>query len=126
MDKGDVLDRTADEPAKGEPTSRAETKQVAEEKHGRKCQHACPVTDYRIWESSRRDVEIMYVQVQRLLEWEALALIAQDSGGGSQKGNDVDTKDMAEQTTWTNSAAQKSPTFEEHEHMLTQPFYICV
>jgi hypothetical protein len=45
---------------------------------------------------------------------ESLALIAQDSGGGLQEGNDVDMKDMAEQTTWTNSAAQKSPTIEEH------------
>jgi hypothetical protein len=52
------------------------------------------------------DLEIMYAQVQqRLLEWEALALIAQD---------DVDMKDMTEQTTWMNSAAKKSPTIEEH------------
>jgi hypothetical protein len=87
--------------------SRAETKKVAEEKHGRKCPNAWPVhTDYRIWDSSRGDLEIIYVQVQRLLELERLALIAQDSGGGSQEGNDVDMKDMAEQTTWTNSAAQ--------------------
>ena len=47
------------------------------------------------------DLEIMYAQVQqRLLEWEALALIAQD---------DVDMKDMTEQTTWMNSASKKSP-----------------
>ena len=52
------------------------------------------------------DLEIMYAQVQqRLLEWEALALIAQD---------DVDMKDMTEQTTWMNSAAKKSPMIEEH------------
>jgi hypothetical protein len=75
MDKGDFLDRTADEPAEGEPTSRAETKKGAEEKHGRKCPNACPVTDYRIWESSRGDLEIMYVQVQRFLAWETLAII---------------------------------------------------
>jgi hypothetical protein len=56
----------------------------------------------------------MYVQVKRLLEWEALAFIAQDSGVGSQEGNDVDMKDMEEQTTWTDSTAQKSPTIEEH------------
>jgi hypothetical protein len=57
MDKGDFLDRTADEPVEREPTPMAETKQVAEEKHGRKCQNACPVTGYRIWESSRGDLE---------------------------------------------------------------------
>jgi hypothetical protein len=65
-------------------------------------------------ESSRGDLEIMYVQVQLLLEWEALAFIAQDSGAGSQEGNDVDMMDMAEQATCTNSAAQKSLTIEEH------------
>jgi hypothetical protein len=101
-------------PAEGEPTPRAETKQVAEEKHGGQCQNACPVTGYRIWESSRGDLEGMYAQVKRLLEWEALALIAQDSGVGSQEGNDVDMKDVEEQTTWTDSAAQKSSTIEEH------------
>jgi hypothetical protein len=41
---GDFLDRTVEE---GEPMSRAETKKVAEENHGRKCPNACPVTDYR-------------------------------------------------------------------------------
>jgi hypothetical protein len=40
--------------------------------------------------------------------------LPRDSGGGSQEGNDVDMKEIAEQTTWTNSAAQKSPGIEEH------------
>jgi hypothetical protein len=50
----------------------------------------------------------------RAYKWSPFALIAQDSGGGLQEGNDVDMKDMAEQATWTKSAAQMPPTIGEH------------
>jgi hypothetical protein len=101
MDNGNFLETITDEPSKAEPRVQVEPPQHAEEKPEDRSQMACAFTECRIWHGPPGALEVVYVQVKRLLDWEALVLITQNSGRGSINGNIV-----GEQEVQTNEHAQ--------------------
>ena len=102
MDNGNLVETKTDEPSKVEPRVQVESPRHAEEKPEDKFRKACPFTECRIWHGLPGILlEVVCVQVKRLLDWEALALITQDVGLGSINGNTV-----REQAVQTNEHAQ--------------------
>jgi hypothetical protein len=88
MDNSDFAETKLDEPFRAEPTAQ-ECPQHAQEASEGKPRTACPFTDSNIWQGRPGALEVAYVQVKQLLDWEALALITQDSGGGSINSHPV-------------------------------------
>jgi len=78
MDKGDFAETKLDEPLRAEPTAQ-ECPQHAQEASEGKPRTACPFTESNIWHGRPGALEVAYVQVKRLLDWEALIT----QGGGS-------------------------------------------
>jgi hypothetical protein len=71
--------------------------QHAEEKPEDRSRKACPFTECKTWHGLPGVLEVVYFQVKRLLDWEALALITQVSGRGSINGNTAGEQEV--QTT---------------------------
>jgi hypothetical protein len=86
MDNGNFLETKTDESFRVEPKAQ-ELPQHAQEKPEDKPRKACPFTESKTWHGLPGVLEAVYVQVNRPLDWEALALITQDSGRGSINGN---------------------------------------
>ena len=82
MHNGNLLETKLDESFRVEPKAQ-ERPQHAQETSEGKPRTACPFTESKTWHGLPGALEVVYVQVKRPLDWEALALITQDSGGGS-------------------------------------------
>jgi hypothetical protein len=60
-----------------EPTVWDEATEEREENHEERFQGDCPIAGYCIWDGGQGESDIVYIKVQKLLEWEKLALLAQ-------------------------------------------------
>jgi len=88
------VETKTDEPSKVEPRVQVEAPRHAEEKPEDRFRKACPFTECRIWHGLPGTLEVVYVQVNLLLDWEALALITQDVGMGSIISNTAGEQDV--------------------------------
>jgi hypothetical protein len=96
MDNGNLSKTKLGESCRVEPKTQ-ERPQHAQEKIEGKPRKACPFTYFKTWHGLSGVLEVIYVQVKRPLDWEALALINQDLGRGSI--NDNTTEEPGAQTT---------------------------
>ena len=81
MHNGNLSETQLDESSRVEPKSQ-ERSQHAQETSEDKPRTACPFTESKTWHGLPGALEVVYVQVKQPLDWEALALITRDSGGG--------------------------------------------
>jgi hypothetical protein len=81
MHDGSLSDTQPEEPNKGEPITQ-ERPQHAQEASENKPRSACPFTKSETWHGFPGTLEVAYIQVKQPLDWETLARIARDSGGG--------------------------------------------
>ena len=110
MDNSNLVETKTDEPSKVEPRVQVESPRQAEEKPEDRSRKACPFTECRIWHGLPGTLEVVYVQVKLLLDWEALALITQDVGMGTISGNIV-----GEQEVQANEHAQTPKELPQNE-----------
>ena len=85
MHDGSLSDTQPEEPNKGEPITQ-ERPQHAQEASENKPRSACPFTKSETWHGFPGTLEVAYIQVKQPLDWETLARIARDSGGGLTTG----------------------------------------
>jgi hypothetical protein len=84
MDNGNFLETKLDESFRVEPKAQ-ERPQHAQEKPEGKPRKACPFTESKTWHGLPGVLEVVYVQVKRPLDWEALALRVPGIGIGTLK-----------------------------------------
>ena len=82
MHNGNLSETQLDEPFRVEQRAQERPQHARETSEG-KPRTACPFTESKTWHGLPGALEVVYVQVTRPLDWEALALITRDSGGGS-------------------------------------------
>jgi hypothetical protein len=100
MHNGNLSETQLDESSRVEPKAQKRPQHVQEKPEGNP-RKACPFTEFQTWHGLPGVLEVVYFQVKRPLDWEALALITQDSGRGSINGNTV-----GEQAVQMNEHAQ--------------------
>jgi hypothetical protein len=103
MDNGNILIPETDEPSKVEPRVQVEPSRQAEERSEDRVRKACPFTECRILHGPPGTLEVVYAQVKRLLDWEALPLITQDLRMSPINGNavgELNQKVIMDQGPW--------------------------
>jgi hypothetical protein len=86
MDNGNFVETKLDESFRVEPKAQERPQHVQEKPEGNP-RKACPFKEFKTWHGLPGILEVVYVQVKRPLDWEALALITQDPGRGSINAN---------------------------------------
>ena len=103
MGTGNVLESTSDNPVKTEPRAQDETLHHEGEMQENKSQETWPFTECKTWHDSSGNLEVVYAQVKRLLDWEALPLITQDLRMSPINGNavgELNQKVIMDQGPW--------------------------
>jgi hypothetical protein len=87
MGTGNSLEPTSDELV--QPKSRAQDETLHHEgaTQENKVQETWPFAECKTWHDSSGTLGVVYVQGKRLLDWEALALLTQESKDGQQRGS---------------------------------------
>jgi hypothetical protein len=95
MDNGSMVDTKINEPSRVEPIDQAESSRPDVEGSGNRIQKTHPFEKCKIWHGPPGTIEVVYAQVKRLLDWEALVLITRDL-----KMHSTTRKVIMNQGTW--------------------------
>jgi hypothetical protein len=95
MDNGSMVDTKINEPSRVEPIDEAESSRPDAEGSGNRIQKTHPFAKCKIWHGPPGTIEVVYTQVKRLLDWEALTLITRDL-----KMHSTTRKVIMNQGTW--------------------------
>jgi hypothetical protein len=103
MDTGNFLEPTSDELVQMQPRARDAMLHHEGATQENKDQETWPFTECKTWHDSSGTLGVVYVQVKRILDWETLALLTQDSKDEQQRGslpNEVTLKVIMSQGPW--------------------------
>jgi hypothetical protein len=87
MDTGNFLEPTSDELDQMQPRARDAMLHHEGATQENKDQETWPFTECKTWHDSSGTLGVVYVQVKRILDWETLALLTQDSKDEQQRGS---------------------------------------
>ena len=79
LDHGTFSETKANESSISESALKSKEIDECEDQHEGQLQENCPVTGFRIWDGRQGEVELVYLRVNKLLEWEQLALLTGSS-----------------------------------------------
>jgi hypothetical protein len=91
LDHGTFSETKVDESIISESVLESKEIDECEDQHEGRLQENCPVTGFRIWDGRQGEVELVYLKVKKLLEWEQLALLTGTSDAEIQADDAAET-----------------------------------